>query len=287
MKIYILTPNLKRILCLILFQLLTGNTEHLTINESTFWLKKIKANIDFSGGLITIKASDSSNNINGFIEFNPELFQPNLKFTSISRTGILDLSTNFEFDLNLGKQNNDYGNKAEILLPTSIPINFNLDYSLSTIEMDLDKIEVSSFNFDLGLGSAILDFGNKLQSDCNYITVDVGMGSATIKNIGNLECDETKIECGMGSMLLDFSGEIYKNRDYDISVGMGSVEIQIPNDVNVLFKTDQSLLSNLELENMDLIKTNVYRNEKFDKDKPTLIFNCSIGLGSITLNWIK
>ena len=68
---------------------------------------------------------------------------------------------------------------------------------------------------------------------------------------------------------------------------MGSIEIQIPKGINAIFEIDQSILSNLDFEYMNLIKTNVYRNEDFNKNQPTLNFHCSIGLGSISLKWIK
>lgn len=234
-----------------------------------------------------IKTSQKANEINGYIEYNPELFQPKLNFTTVSRTGILDLSTNIEFDFSFNNKDEEYGNDAEILLPTSTPIKFNLDFSLSTVELNLNDIEISSFNFDLGMGAADVDFGNDSQSDCNYLNVDVGMGGLAIKNFGNLYCEEAEIECGMGSIEIDFSGENGQDSGFDISVGMGSVDLQIPNNVNVIINSDQSILSNLDFEAMDLIKNNVYRNENYDEDKPTLTFHCSVGLGNISLNWIK
>jgi len=272
---------------IILFTFLSGNTGKLTLNESTVWLKKIKTNIDFSGGLMKINSSHKTNEINGYIEYNPELFQPKLDFTTVSRTGILDLSTNFEFDFNFNKKDKDYGNEAEISLPNSTPIKFNLDFSLSTVEMNLNNVEISSFNFDLEMGSADVDFGNETNSDCNYLNVDVGMGSLEIKNFGNLLCEESEIECGMGSIEIDFSGDNLKDNEFDISVGMGSIDLQIPKDVNVIINSDQSILSNLEFDAMNLIKTNIYRNETFDDSKPTLTFHCSVGLGNLSLGWIK
>ena len=80
---------------------------------------------------------------------------------------------------------------------------------------------------------------------------------------------------------------IKKNIEYDISVGMGSVDILIPKGVNAIFETNQSLLSSLDIEDMVLIKDDIYRNKDYDESQPTLNFQCSIGLGSIFLKWIK
>ena len=57
----------------------------------------------------------------------------------------------------------------------------------------------------------------------------------------------------MGSISFDFSGAINSDMDYDISVGMGSIEIQIPKGINAIIATDQSILASLDFEDMVLI----------------------------------
>ena len=47
------------------------------------------------------------------------------------------------------------------------------------------------------------------------------------------------------------------------------------------------MLSNLNFEKMDLIKTNVYRNENYNKSKATIQINASVGLGELSINWVK
>jgi hypothetical protein len=277
-----------KLLTLFLLTLLFSNPNHLTLNESTLWLKKIKVNIDFSSGSFLINPSSNSNEINGFIEFNTDLFQPNLDFNTVSRIGVFDLSTNFKFEFNFESNNNEFENQAEVLLPINTPIKLDMDYSLADVKINLNEIDVSTFNFDLGLGSAIIDMGEKYQKDeCNFLIADVGLGSAEFKQLGNLYCDDFEIECGMGSLLLNFSGELKKNIEYNISVGMGEIKIEIPQGVNVIFEMDKSFFSDLNLEKMVLIEENIYRNESFIENQQTIKFNCSIGLGNVSLKWIK
>ena len=99
-----------KLLTLFLLTLLFSNPNHLTLNESTLWLKKIKVNIDFSSGSFLINPSSNSNEINGFIEFNPDLFQPNLDFNTVSRIGVFDLSTNFKFEYNFESNKSEFEN---------------------------------------------------------------------------------------------------------------------------------------------------------------------------------
>ena len=122
---------------------------------------------------------------------------------------------------------------------------------------------------------------------CDFLIVDVGMGSANFNNFGNLYCEEYEIDCGMGSIILNISNILKMDKEINISIGMGSIEINIIEGNNVIVEINQSLLSNLEFEQMNLIKTNVYRNESYEKSKPSLKINVSIGLGELSINWIK
>jgi hypothetical protein len=68
---------------------------------------------------------------------------------------------------------------------------------------------------------------------------------------------------------------------------MGRVEINILNGNNLQLNLDQSMMSKLNFEKMNLIKRNHYENEDFNKNLPVLKINTSIGLGSLNINWIN
>ena len=76
--------------------------------------------------------------------------------------GILDVESTFEIEYEYLKNRKEYQNKADFSFPNSIPIKFNMDYSLADVNINFNNIEVSSFNFDFGLGSAVIKFGEKL-----------------------------------------------------------------------------------------------------------------------------
>ncbi|MAJ43592.1 MAG: hypothetical protein CMF96_02460 [Candidatus Marinimicrobia bacterium] len=276
------------IYCIFCLGVLFAKVERITLNESTQWLKKVKLNIDFLGGNILLKPTNSKNKISGYMKYNKSFVYPKLKFTTVSGTGILDMATDLQFEYDLLKSYNDYGNSAELNLPNSIPLKFNLDFSLAEVDINLENIEVSSFNFNLGMGSANINFGEKYKSsDCDFLIVEVDMGTAKLKNFSNLSCEEYEIDCGLGVIIINFSTILEEYQNIDLSVGMGSIEINILEGNNIEVEINQNMLSSLDFEKMDLVKKNVYRNEDYDKSNPTILINASVGLGELSINWIK
>ena len=113
------------------------------------------------------------------------------------------------------------------------------------------------------------------------------MGTARLKNFSNLSCEEYEIDCGLGEIIINFSTILEEYQNIDLSVGMGSIEINILEGNNIEVEINQNMLSSLDFEKMDLVKKDVYRNGDYDKSNPTILINASVGLGELSINWIK
>jgi len=265
-----------------IFSILISDTNEFLLEESTEKLKKLKINIDFVGASLNIKKSNRDNNLSYFDNQKRPTEMPEINFSSFGKTGILDISSNMKY--NFKSINYDTIN---LDLPKFIPIKFNCNLKNSNLKVNLDSIKVSSLDFDSNVGNSLLDFGSNFQSECEYLTINIGLGSSEIKNFNNLFCEKTKITCNGSSIILNITDVLKKNNHIDLSIGMGRVEINILNGNNLQLKLDQSMMSKLNFEKMNLIKRNHYENEDFNKNLPVLKINTSIGLGSLNINWIN
>ncbi len=265
-----------------IFSILISDTNEFLLEESAEKLKKLKINIDFIGASLNIKKSNRDINLSYFDNQKRTTSMPEINFSSFGRTGILDISSNMIY--NFKNINND---TIDLNLPKSIPIKFNLNLKNSNLKVNLDSIKVSSLNFDSNIGNSLLDFGNNFQSECEYLTINIGLGSSEIKNLNNLSCEKTKIKCNGSSIILNITNVLKKSNHIDLSISMGRVEINILNGNNLQLNLDQPMMSKLNFEKMNLIKKNHYENEDFNKNFPVLKINTSIGLGSLDINWIN
>ena len=265
-----------------IFSILISNTNEFLLEESTEKLKKLKINIDFIGASLNIKKSNLGNNLSCFDNQKRTASMPEINFSSFGKTGILDISSNMKYNF----YNINY-DTINLNLPKFIPIKFNCNLKNSNLRVNLDSIKVSSLDFDSNIGNSLLDFGSNFQSECEYLTINIGLGSSEIKNFNNLFCEKTKIKCNGSSIILNITDVLKKNNHIDLSIGMGRVEINILNGNNLQLNLDQSMMSKLNFEKMNLIKRNHYENEDFNKNLPVLKINTSIGLGSLNINWIN
>jgi hypothetical protein len=87
----------------------------------------------------------------------------------------------------------------------------------------------------------------------------------------------------MGSAEIDYRGHFTHDVEIDIEVGMGSLELILPDNVNVKAKVHHNFLSSIDMD--DLIKKgNYYLTEDWESDRPTVFLDISVGLGSVDID---
>jgi predicted membrane protein len=88
----------------------------------------------------------------------------------------------------------------------------------------------------------------------------------------------------VGSYSLDFGGELKKEVDVDIEVGLGSLTIIIPNDIGAHIMYEKNWISHIELDNdIDEREENNYYTSNYYSSKGKINFRVEAGFGSVKI----
>jgi hypothetical protein len=92
---------------------------------------------------------------------------------------------------------------------------------------------------------------------------------------------------GVGSFTLDFTGEFDFEASAEISVGLGSIEIILPEGIGVRVEAEDNWLSSIDLprRDFDRVDDDIYETENFDAADGKLIIQLEIGLGSADISF--
>lgn len=246
---------------------------------------KLEVKIDFKMGELTLKPNiDNPNDLDGFAEYNPRYFDsPEVEYNVFGKTGLLEIRTNAvdrKFPFNWDKEH--FHNKSEYKLPLSVPIMMELDFGLGEAEIDLTGIQIQSLNIECGMGSAILNVESQNPNVCEEVNIEAGMGKFEGIGLSYLRAEVVKIEVGLGSATLDFSNQIMHDMDIEVEVGLGSIELILPDNVNISARIHDHFLSSVDVDNL-VKKGNKFVTKDWDYDRPTIKLDMSVGLGSIDL----
>ena len=74
-----------------------------------------------------------------------------------------------------------------------------------------------------------------------------GIGDFNGRKLGNLRAERVNLEVGLGNMDMDFTGDVIEDSDISAEVGLGSLDILLPEEVNGYVDVNKSFLSSVSL----------------------------------------
>ncbi|MFH1850768.1 MAG: hypothetical protein ABIA75_00325, partial [Candidatus Neomarinimicrobiota bacterium] len=190
---------------------------------------------------------------------------------------------NFDFD---GFDSDKFDQEVNFKLPPAVPIDMELDFGLGDAHIDLTGLSISELNLECGLSDVRLEVEKPNDYKCREVYIESGLGDFNAYGLGNLRSKYLNLEVGLGAAYVDLSQQT-TDMSGDISVGLGSLELVLPEKANIKIRVDDSFLSSVDVD--DLVKTGhkEWSTTSWNSRQPTIELDISIGLGSVDIDLVK
>jgi len=265
------------------------NRDILTFDERLpDGISRMEVDIEFGFGEILLERGNPAKAVTGYIQYDPETIRPKTKFYTDGNSAYFSLVTDtrhteWGFDrINLDMESPE----SELYVTTAIPLAINFSCGLGTAELDLGNLQLEDLRIENGLGETKFDFSTPNRTELRRLAVENGLGELTARNLSNANTDRLYFDCDLGSANLDFSGDDLHEMFVDISVGLGSVNLAIPEGYSVELDAEENFLSSIDTHGLYKARSGMYYSERDDTDKPVLHIRAEVGLGSIDIDWL-
>jgi len=163
----------------------------------------------------------------------------------LSKFGESDFGVEEKHHLDLGDIESG---KWYLRFTDQIPISFNVELGVGKGDFDCSGLLVKNFVLSTGASSVKLRFPepNKVQID--NMKIETGVSKFVGEGLGNANFRNFKFSGGVGSYTLDFTGELRRESDVKVEVGLGSVTIVVPRDVGARVFYEESWVSKIDLD---------------------------------------
>ena len=259
---------------------------HFDLNE----FKSVEIDLDFGLGELDVNAHNKSKTISGKLEYNPDHTEVDVEFTSNNSKAFLsiegesgdkfdccDNGISFD-DFDFG---DDFHNYMDLNLARDIPTELELDFGLGEATLDLTHIDLTYFELDCGLSDVKVTMDQSNNIGCERVSISSGLGDFNGYGLGNLNSERFNLDVGLGSATVDLRGKFDEDMDLSIDVGLGSLELIIPENVNVKIRVDHSFLSSVDVDGLVSEGNNKYVSRDWDNSRPTIDGHISVGIGSV------
>ncbi len=279
---------------------------------------ELEVRFDYGFGSLDIKPG-KKNQIIGEIEYNPHEFTPSVSYDTYGNKGVFKVkiksnrsderkrersrsrtddekdydydydydydsdegSKNYRFDFDFNKD--DLQQEFDFRLPPAIPMDLQMEFGLGEANIDLTGLEISNLDIECGLSDVKLNVDKTNPIKCKEMYIESGLGDFNGDGLGFLRSKYINIEVSLGATYVDLRDQT-TDLTGDISVGLGSLELVLPENANIKVRVDDSFLSSIDLDDLEKTGHKEWSSKSWKSRQPTIDLDITIGLGSVDVD---
>jgi hypothetical protein len=253
--------------------------------------KELKVTVEAGYGTVNIARGSASTVLDANIESEGEQnLEDLITYSKRNGIGYLDVSINADKETRGERTSHTFNfngfesNNWNMRFTDAVPISFDVELGLGKGLIDLTDLRVKDLNLSAGASSVTLNFGTPNKSVIEDLTIESGLSKFQGNSLCNANFNHLKFEGGVGSYVLDFGGELKKEVDVDIEVGLGSLTIVIPEDIGARIIYEKNWISHIDLDHsINEREENNYYTSNYATAKGKMNMRVEAGFGTVKI----
>lgn len=166
-------------------------------------------------------------------------------------------------------------NFLTVKLPPGVPFDLAGSLGLGESKFELGGLLIRSLDLKLGMGDHEIVFSKPLAAPMDSFTVEKGIGSLRVDNLGNASPREVEIDQSLGEMYLGLRGAWQNDAHIEARNGIGELEVEASDTAHIRLGKSGLVVGekNLDVPELDL-----------PEGAPTLELSLSGAIGDITIH---
>jgi len=213
------------------------------------------------------------------IEYTPKSVRYDVEFYKRGETGYLELESNHR-----RHWDDDSENNWRVELSDRYPMAIDFDIGACEAKFDFGGIPITELVLDIGASSGVIEFSKPNPERIDVIDIDVGASSLELRNFGNANFERFNFSIGAASAELDLEGAFSGESIIDLDVGVGSLDVIVPEGIAVRLEVDDDgWFSSIDFDDLDLerVRRDIYESPNFESAGNRVIIRLDIGMGSV------
>jgi hypothetical protein len=150
-----------------------------------------------------------------------------------------------EDEIELGDLDNyEYeGGSLQVGLPSDVPVSVSVKLGAAEANLDLGGLHLEKLVYETGASDTHIRFSEANRGEAQYCSFKAAAAALRVDDLGDSRCQRISVSGGIGELKLDFSGDWSHDATADINVGLGGIEISVPDELGVRIEKSTFLMS--------------------------------------------
>ena len=237
----------------------------------------VAVDILFGAGELEIQAGEEDELFSGHFKYNVEEWEPEISYDDdqlVIRQGSSDEDWGFPTDEGVR-------NEWDLALSPAVPLEIELKIGAGEGEWDFGGLQLEELDIELGAGDFTAYFGEPNEIEMRDLDINAGASKLQIFDVGNASPKRMAVKGGVGDITLELTGEWANSASIDVTTGVGSLTLRVPDNVGVRVDVEGGL-SNIDVSGLHR-SGDAYVNDVYGEAEVELDIAVKTGVGQVNL----
>ncbi len=253
--------------------------QDLSVSRATDGERRVETLVRYGAGVLRLGPAAEGTLYRMDLTWDDDKFEP----VNIYRNGRLELGVDQRGrSLNIRGRNRS---EMDLELGVGIPMDLALEFGAAEAEVELGGLSLSSLEISTGASESTVRISRPNPISMRRATLDVGAADFQARGLGNLRTEELEVNAGVGSVTLDFGGELVADLDVQVMMGVGSLELRIPEGTGVRIEKE-SFLTSFDTNGM-VKRGGAWYSSGWDDAEHRIQIDVETAFGSVEVIWTR
>ncbi len=261
------------------------NSQTVTTSQKLEDTDEKRVSIEFSAGRLAIRPIDEGLLYRLRLRYNEDYFEP---VTDLSgnrlHLGVERIRKGFRGIFNWNSSGG--GNEFDLELTREVPMDLHINFGAGSAELDLGGLALTGLEFNTGASESRIKVSAPNREQILKAQFNVGAADFQLEQLGNLNAEDIEINAGMGSFEISLDGSWQRDALISIDMGVGSLELHVPEDLGFQLRKNSFLTSLDGVRNL-VKEGNAYYSLNWDEADRNVTVDLDGALGSVTVRLIR
>lgn len=178
------------------------------------------------------------------------------------------------------------GAELDLRLGTGVPMELELTFGAVRADLDLGGIPLRRVTLTTGASETSVRVGQRNPELLQEARFQVGAASFRARELGRLRARSLVVEAGVGEVHLDFTGLEEGESTLRVTMGLGALELVIPEEVGVHLTRRSSFLASMNAPGFEQ-SGNTWQTPGWPSAPRRLRIELESALGSVTVTRVR
>ncbi len=242
--------------------------------------RSVDVYVEYGAGHFTVTPMDGGALYRMRLRYDEEIFEPVAEYTS----GEVHLGTdNIGHRIRLGRR--QFSGEFDLELSTQVDMDLRMEFGAVKAEFDLGGLRLTDLSLSTGASQTYIDVSEPNLVEMDVARFEVGAAEFTARRLGNLNARSIRVDAGVGDISLGLTGSWQRDARLSVDMGLGSLELRLPEGLGVKIMKDTFLTS---FDSEGLVKRgNAYYSLDYEDADRRLTIDIDAAFGSIAVVWVR